>query len=366
MSFSPFVSVLRVCCGPNSNFPLRQIKTLLHSFVAPSLLFQAETSVSPLEALLESLSVITQPATSEAALIFLDESISRCIRTPFKYIDDYAELVLNILKSRKQGQLQGAAAVSPLVITIVEQFKFFAESNAPREVKLGVSAWLARFMGSCAILGENGHVLAALCNRLVKLCGYDKTAEDIFKLLKQDLEGKGRFQLVSRRSHESTSKRDRGGAILGGEHSRDLFRGLRRLDTEVIESLLCSYQDVGAEVSLFDIAVICKAVGGILDGSTISEDDACAFISKLLGLLKALFERIPRGDELRDRSKAMLAQDSFWVRSFLRVLVDPGRVSRYITFSTGNCPLSAQRIEGLLNTFDSRILPTSLLRFRWL
>lgn len=200
------MSVLRVCCGLNSNLPLRQIKTLLHSFVAPSLLFQAETSVSPLEALLESLSVIAQPATSEAALVFLDESISRCIRTPFKYIDDYAEL-LNILKSRKKGQGQGIAAVSPLVMTIVEQFKFFAESNAPREVKQGVSAWLARFMGSCATLGENGHVLAALCNRLVKLCEYDKTSEGIFKLLKEDLEGEGRFQLVGRRSHEPTPKR---------------------------------------------------------------------------------------------------------------------------------------------------------------
>lgn len=203
------MSVLKVCCEPNSRFPLQQIKTLLHSFVAPSLLFQAETSVSPLEALLESLSVIAQPATSEAALELLDESISRCIRTPFKYIDDYAELVMNTLKSRKQGQGHDIAAVSPLVMTIVEQFKFFVESNAPHEVKLGVSAWLARFMGSCAILGENGHVLAALCNRLVKLCGYDKTSEGIFKLLKQDLEGEGESQLVGRRSHESMSKRDK-------------------------------------------------------------------------------------------------------------------------------------------------------------
>ena len=203
------MSVLKVCCEPNSRFPLRQIKTLLHSFVAPSLLFQAETSVSPLEALLESLSVIAQPATSEAALVLLDESISRCIRTPFKYIDDYAELVMNILKSRKQGQGQGIAAVSPLVMTIIEQFKFFAESNAPHEVKLGVSAWLAKFMKSCAILGENGHVLAALCNRLVKLCGYDKTSEGIFKLLKQDLEGEGGSQPVGRRPHESMPKRDK-------------------------------------------------------------------------------------------------------------------------------------------------------------
>ncbi|RPB06083.1 hypothetical protein L873DRAFT_21321 [Choiromyces venosus 120613-1] len=177
MPFSPFVSILKVCCGPNSSFPLQQIKTLLHSFVAPSLLFQAVTSVSPLEALLESLSAISQPATFEAVLLFLDESISRCIRTPFKYIDDYAELVVDISKSQRQEEGQGTAAVSPLVMTIAEQFKFFIESDAVPEVKLGVSSWLARFMESCAILGEDGHVLAALCNRLVELCGHDKASK---------------------------------------------------------------------------------------------------------------------------------------------------------------------------------------------
>ncbi|CAZ79732.1 unnamed protein product [Tuber melanosporum] len=336
MPLSPFVSILRACCGSSSRFPPQQIKTLLHSFVAPSLLLQAETPVSPLEALLESLSAIAQPATFEATLVFLDESILRCIRTPFKYIDDYAELVLNISGPQRQGQ--GTAAVSPLVMTIVEQFKFFIESDAPRGVKLGFSTWLARFMESCAILGENGHALAALCNRLVELCGYDKASKGVFKSLKQDLEGGGGFQLVNRESPEPTPKRY-GGIISGEKRSRDLFRSLRRLDTQAIENLLRLYRDVGAEVSLLDIVVICRAVGSILDGSTINEGDACAAISKLLGLLKALFERIPRGDGLRGRAKAMLAHDSIWIESFLHVPVDPGRVPRYIIFSTGNCPL---------------------------
>ncbi|KAG0642181.1 ribosome 60S biogenesis N-terminal-domain-containing protein [Tuber brumale] len=257
MPFSPFVSILRVCCGSSSSFPLQQIKTLLHSFVAPSLLLQAETPVSPLEALLESLSAIAQPATFEAALVFLDESISRCIRTPFKYVDDYAELVPNV--SGSQRQEQGTAAVSPLVMTIVEQFKFFIESNAPHEVKLGFSTWLARFMESCAILGENGHVLAALCNRLVELCGHDKASKGVFKSLRQDLEGGEGFQLVNRGSPEPTPKRDGEGIISGKKRSRDLFRSLRRLDIEAIEDLLRLYRDVGAEVSLLDIVVIFKA-----------------------------------------------------------------------------------------------------------
>ncbi|CUS10634.1 unnamed protein product [Tuber aestivum] len=345
MPFSPFASILRACCGPNSNFPLHQIKTLLHSFVAPSLLFQAETLVSPLEALLESLTVIAQPATFEAALVFLDESVSRCIHAPFKYIDDCAELVLNI--SESQGRGQGTAAVSPLVVTTTEQFRFFIESNAPHKVKLGVSTWLARLMESCAILGENRYVLAALCNRLVKLCGCDKASKAVFKLLKQGLHGKGEFQLMNSRSHESTSIRDSGGGIDSGEkHSRDLFRGLRTLDTGIIENLLHLYRYGGHDVSLFDIMIICKAVGGILGGGAINENDACASISNLQGLLKALFKRIPGGDELRDRSVAMLVHDSVWVESFLRVLVDPGKLQRYIIFSTGFSQLLCFTFDG--------------------
>lgn len=332
MPFSPFVFILKVCCGSAPSFPLQQIKTLLHSFVAPSLLFQTETLASTLEALLESLSAITERAVSEAVLQFLDESISRCIRTPFKYIDDYAELALG--GSRTNDSKQGIAAVSPLVMTIAEQLKFFMESKWKHSpsVKHGVLSWLARFLESCAILQEDGYVLTVLCDRLASLCGDDRASKDIFKLLKHNLESTETLELD--RAAAPQAKRNIGG--VEWKSPRNIFSGLRKLDVGALEDALGFARDRGSEVSLFDIAIVQQAVAGVLVSRRFGEADACGAILKLVDLLKAILLRMKLGGgEVWISAKVMMARDRRWVTAFLHIPPDIAVLPRYVSFSKG-------------------------------
>ena len=104
MKHSPFVAILKLCCLSPKNAPNQQIRALLHSFAAASYLFQAETAASPLDALLESLSTVKGRQNLEPILSFLDEAVARCVRGPFKYLDDYAEAAAEVRKQRTEAR----------------------------------------------------------------------------------------------------------------------------------------------------------------------------------------------------------------------------------------------------------------------
>lgn len=329
MPFSPFVSILKVYCRPTSRFPLRQIRTLLHSFVAPSLLFQTETSAPPLEAFLESLSSVQDKATSDAIFLFLDESVARCIRTPFKYIDDYAELASKISKAKQLPR--DLPAVSPLTMTVVEQWNFFMQSKHTSSVKHAGSNWLVRFLESSAILGENEYVLAALCERLVAICdesGYG-TEKAIFKGLKRQLGGGRSLKL---KNHDKDIE---DGSSCRLKLPRDLFDGLEQIDVDSVESVTKFIREKEIEVSLFDIAIGRKAIIRVLGSRKISCEDSCSALSKLMELLETILVRL--GEEasgIWEEAKKMLVDDSQLVRSFLDIPEKEDDFPRYAYFST--------------------------------
>lgn len=332
MPFSPFVSILKVYCRPTSRLPLRQIRTLLHSFVAPSLLFQTETSAPPLEAFLESLSFVQDQPTSDAIFSFLDESVARCIRTPFKYIDDYAELASEISKAK---QLPGnLPAVSPFTMTVVEQWKFFMQSKHSSSVKHAGSNWLVRFLESSAILGENEYVLAALCERLVGICdefGYG-TEKAIFKGLKRQLGGGRPLKL---KNYDKDAMDIEDGSSCRLKLPRDLFDGLGQIDIDSVESVTKFIREKEIEVSLFDIVIGRKAILGALGSRKISCEDSCSALSKLMELLETVMMRLAEeASGIWEEAKKMLVDDSQLVRSFLDIPEKEDDFPRYAYFST--------------------------------
>lgn len=332
MPFSPFVSILKVYCRPTSRLPLRQIRTLLHSIVSPTLLLQAETPAPPLDAFLESLSSMQDKATIDAIFSLLDESVARCIRTPFKYIDDYAELGSEISKTTPLSR--NLPAVSPLTMAVVEQWKFFMKSKQSSSVKDSGSNWLARFLESSAILGENGYVLAALCERLVTICDDSGhvTRKSVFKGLKRQLGG-GRPLKLKNSDKDSMDIEDNTSSR--PKSPRDLFDGLGHIGIDSVESVTNSIRDKEIKVSLFDIAVGQKAIFGVLESRKISCQDSCSALPKLMELLEAVLTRLraEEGSGIWEEAKKMLMDDSELVRSFLDIPEMVVDFPRYACFS---------------------------------
>lgn len=332
------MSILKVYCGRGSGLPLGQIRTLLHSFVAPSRLFQTETIASPLEALLESLSSIQDPSAIEATLSFLDESIGRCIRGTFKYIDDYTELALEVSKTK--GLTRGFPAVSPFTVTVVEQWKFFMQSKSTSSTKHAASIWLARFMESSAILGENKYVLAALCERLAASCDESghRAGKAVFKVLKHQLEGEKQLELGNGDADAIVSGFETTEADSSSSHvkwPRALFNGIGHLDIDSIEMVTKSTKERRIEVSLFDIAVAQNATLGVLQSRRISCGDSGPALSKLMDLLEAILLRLKEEGNLETwgKAKKMLVNHSEWVKSLLGLAWEAVEFPRYVYFS---------------------------------
>lgn len=314
MQFSPFVSILNICCGPTSKMPLKQIRKLLRSFITPSNLFQSDTIASPLETLLESLSCIQDPLALNSVLLFIDQCAIRCIRTPFKYTDDYAELVLETMRSKPLTEK--FPAVSPLTMTLVEQWRFFMKSDSIPAVKDTASIWLVRFLESSVILGENKYVLAVLCGRLATICEETGHLDGkvVFTALKLQLENDKYLELES-----GSAKQIAPDSLNYPLSTRRLFRDLCHFNIANIERITKSIEEREIDVSLLDVAVAQKAIIYVLGSQKISSDDSCSALSKLMDLMEAILVRLKEGEDngIWNDAKKMLATNEDWVKLFL-------------------------------------------------
>lgn len=283
-------------------------------------------------------------STIDVIFSFLDESVARCIRTPFKYIDDYAGLASEI--SNKMQLSRNLPAVSPLTMAVVEQWKFFMQSKHTLSVKHSGSNWLARFLESSAILGENEYVLAALCERLVTSCDESGhgAAKSVFKGLKRQLGG-GRPLKLKNSDKDAMGMEDDSSSRL--KLPRDLFNGPGQIDTDSVESVTKSIRDKEIEVSLFDIAVGQKAILGVLESRKISCQDSCSALPKLMDLLEVVLMRLREegGSKIWEEAKKMLVSGSELVRSFLGIPKMEVDFPRYVYFSKSKQNLHSFGLE---------------------
>ena len=319
MTHSPFVSILKLCCDAASNSPQQQVRALLHSFASTSYLFQAETTASPLDALLESLAKIGSAADLEAVLTLLDEVVARCIRGPFKYLDDYAEIAAEVTKTAPAAA--ALPPVSPLILTLVEQWKFFAQAkdHSAQQKAAGVQ-WLLRFLESAALAGENRYVLAVLCERL------STAKKDGFALLKAHLEKDGNLAGVA---FEGASA-DAG--------IRDLFTRIetRSLDVSIVAGLVEAVKARKIEVSIFDLAVVQKAIVAVTKSKKVSAADARKAIAQLNELMKfTAFQLIGQGDKFAEKTKKYVVAEGACLELFLNTAVSVDKIPAVVELSQG-------------------------------
>lgn len=141
-SISLFTSLLKLASSNDSTNSAvsAKITNILCGIVKQTVVFNnEEAKVNQIELLVHSLQLVTSNGGIDNPQIekiwkLLDESVSRCVRAPFKYLDSSKDL----------------QRISPLLVTIFEQWKF-VDKETPYDL---TSKWFAIFLRLLVIAGE--------------------------------------------------------------------------------------------------------------------------------------------------------------------------------------------------------------------
>lgn len=153
---SLFSSLLRLASSKNaSSIVASKISQLLHNLLQFSIIFTMDNlTSSPLSALINSLLVLgnseEKPTTAveyEAVWKLLDESIARCQKTPYKYVDMAKEY----------------ENISPFLAALAEQWKFVKVDNLETSA---VAKWLVVFFRNMIVLGTSKNGAKLLLSKL--------------------------------------------------------------------------------------------------------------------------------------------------------------------------------------------------------
>lgn len=166
-STSLFTSLLKLSSSnnPATSAVTTKITKLLSSLVKQTVIFNVDIAkADQIELLVHSLQLITSSDDVDELQLekiwkLLDESVSRCVRSPFKYLDASNDL----------------GKVSPLLITIFEQWKF-VNKETPYDI---VSNWFAVYLRLLIIGGEP-------LSSITKLLETIEANQDIIKYLPSD------------------------------------------------------------------------------------------------------------------------------------------------------------------------------------
>ncbi|KAF8533077.1 ribosome 60S biogenesis N-terminal-domain-containing protein [Trichophaea hybrida] len=354
MNHSPFVAIVKLCCKSSITASQQRVRALLHSFASSSFLFQSETIVSPLDALLESLSAVNDPENLEAILLFLDDVVARCIRGPFKYLDYYAEAIVEIRE--QTPEVSGLPPVSPIIMTLVERWKFFMRSKIySSQQKLCVVTWLYRFLEFCTHLGENKFVISILVDRLTTDSG---AILEGFAELNDSMWKDQRPGLASKNIYDA----------LGLVGIRDLFVALPswRVDPHIVTLLSKYVLNDRIESSIFDLAMVQRAMVEIVKSKKIGIAQATTAVVELNRLMKCVaFNLISQGAQVRENIKLFVSEEGSYLDLFCSTSVSIDRIYLVVEISRGYAELFSiifKKNDAILDSTRER-LSSSLLKF---
>lgn len=136
---SLFTALLKICSSGKTSLSMSlKISKLLNNLVSHTLLFNQSTLlVSSVYALVESLrAVVSADKPVPSIWSLLDETVARCVRTPYKYIDISTEY----------------GFCSPFMVALLEQFKFVNRDVENYDLLL---RWICIFARDLLILGDS-------------------------------------------------------------------------------------------------------------------------------------------------------------------------------------------------------------------
>ncbi|KAI9679275.1 MAG: hypothetical protein M1817_005294 [Caeruleum heppii] len=313
LRFSPFSTLLRLYVNAPRGLPKGSVKQLLHVVSLQAQLFQTRTDVSPLEAILQSLEESASSGTTEALYDYVDNCAGRYVRKPVRYQDDLEALASKV-HERQQSNI--SPCLSPLLMTLVEQWPFVAQSMTLQdEAKITVAAFLARLLGYCWFMGEDKRRITHLYDVLVKEAYIDGARRTIKRCFKQSKEhglltarpraqsdspeatafGSGSKAVAhsSESGSEGEPVEDRNGSL--AEDPTSLFRWVRKDVQDVVED-----GDAGRLIKCLcadDVGVRKQALSGLaklvakLEGSQYSEREmVCLLLHEVIETARPTIE----------------------------------------------------------------------------
>jgi nucleolar pre-ribosomal-associated protein 1 len=148
------------------------IKVLLLGIVRDHDMLQMKTSPDAFDALIASLG--GPCGSSELVLGFLDDCCSRFVKGPVKYFDD-----LDTLCAKTSRTYSDIAAISPLLLTLVEQWPFKGEKPEKGNPAEPLAQWLSKLLYLLKLIGEDEPLLELVRDALV--ASADKAYQDVLK-----------------------------------------------------------------------------------------------------------------------------------------------------------------------------------------
>ena len=190
LRFSPFITLLRLVVQNTSESSTDALKELLHSIIKEHGLFQADTSIPPLEILIHVLSKSKDQDDVEPVLDFLDDCIQRFTRRSLKYLDD-----LELLQQEIVPMEQTFRPLSMILVPILEQWTFVPR-NRPSDV-YSVGRMINAYLKLSVQIEEDENVISILLRKFVDTVNASEL--DISKLNSSHLEES--FQLEDLTQH---------------------------------------------------------------------------------------------------------------------------------------------------------------------
>lgn len=153
LSYSLFTSLLRLCALLNDKLFTDQITNLIEYLSKPTMLFRSTSLISPVSVLIHALQTsIPYMSTEEQNKVWklFDESVSRCLRSPYKYLDKLSSFQIKTASKH--------VSVSPFLAIIIEQWKYVDKTTDYSKVEL----WFKKYLRDSIISGENFAIISEL------------------------------------------------------------------------------------------------------------------------------------------------------------------------------------------------------------
>ncbi|KAK9453260.1 ribosome 60S biogenesis N-terminal-domain-containing protein [Dipodascopsis uninucleata] len=160
--YSLFIYLIKLAISINNTEIFQEIMNVLVKMSTVTLLFQHRTAVYPLYILvkyLQSDEEVLNNVESQMIWSLLNESVARCLRSPYRYID----------KARTMKASSKSLVFSPFCVSLLEQWKYITDSN-PSVDKKRLGRILTKVLSSFCMAGEDWQVGIGLVADIESSC----------------------------------------------------------------------------------------------------------------------------------------------------------------------------------------------------
>ncbi|KAF2203182.1 hypothetical protein GQ43DRAFT_479245 [Delitschia confertaspora ATCC 74209] len=175
LQYSPFMMLLKLVATSTAGHSHAGIKSLLISILRDHDMLQMVTKPTALDALLASLHESCESSRpSPLVLEFVDDCCARYVKAPIKYADE-----LDKLRAEKASDDHVYGSITPLLMTLVEQWPFKGGSASKDGPGEPIAHWLSKFLFLLKWVGEDVILLEGARDSLLSVA--DKAYQDILK-----------------------------------------------------------------------------------------------------------------------------------------------------------------------------------------